>query len=159
MLFDFNKPEKNVTELHLLPSEGFDLKAFNPHGLSYWHDQNTGQIFLYVVTHLVDGEAVEVFEYLSDESALKHVKQIRHQLINAPNDVEAVGHDMFYVTNDHYFDSAMMRLVESYLQLQKATVVFHDGVRNETQLVARDLKFPNGVSTSPDHRYKIVRHT
>lgn len=151
-LFDFNNPDNDLKKLSLSSPHEFNRSAFNPHGISSWQDPNSNRTFLYVVNHLSDGDAIEVFEYLPEDGALKHMKQIQHPLINSPNDVEAVGPDKFYVTNDHYFNSAFMRKMETYLQFAMSSVAFHDESRNETRLVAWSLAYPNGIHLSPDHR-------
>ncbi|XP_062503519.1 serum paraoxonase/arylesterase 1-like isoform X2 [Corticium candelabrum] len=153
-LFNFNDPEANIRKLNILTSNSFNRSSFNPHGISSW--QNEYRTLLYVVNHLSDGEAIEIFEYLPKDGALKHIQQVQHHLINSPNDVEAIGSDMFYVTNDHYFNSPLMRKMETYLQFAISTVAFHDESKNETRLVAWSLPYPNGIHLSLDQRYLYV---
>ena len=151
-LFDFKHPDNDVKKLHLPSTPNFNRSTFNPHGISIWQDPNNKHVLVYVVNHLSDGDAIEVFEYISEDGKMNHVKQIQDPLINSPNDVEAVGPDMFYVTNDHYFNSAFMRKMETYLQFAMSTVAFYNGSTNTTYLVASSLPYPNGIHLSLDHR-------
>ena len=43
LLFDYNAPEKDVTELKF--TDGFDLTNFVPHGISLYQSPETGKYF------------------------------------------------------------------------------------------------------------------
>lgn len=153
LLFDFNKPEDDVKKLNILSSSTFDPQQFNPHGISYWQDPDSGTVWLYVINHLVNGEAIEVFEYIPTEYSLKHIKRIQHPILASPNDLLMISPDSFYFTDDHYFRHHLLKTIEGYLQLPISSVGFYDGETNEARLVASSLKFPNGINMSPDGRY------
>jgi arylesterase/paraoxonase len=157
-LFDFKQPHNNVKNLYIPSTPNFNRSTFNPHGISIWQDPSIKHILVYVVNHLSDGDSVEIFEYIAEDGIMNHVKQIRNPLINSPNDVEAVGSDTFYVTNDHYFNSPFMRKLETYLQLAMSTVAFYDGSTNKAHLVASSLAYPNGIHLSLDYRSVCPLH-
>jgi hypothetical protein len=46
LLFNFNTPEKGVTELAI--SEDFDQSTFHPHGISVIQNEDTGNIGYYI---------------------------------------------------------------------------------------------------------------
>ena len=158
LLFDFNKPENNLHRLHLSSSSSFDPDQFNPHGLSYWQDPNSGTLQLFVVNHLQDGNAIEMFEYHPTEYNLKHIRSIRHPLISSPNDIVAISETSFYFTNDHYFQRHLLKMLEDYLQIPMSSVGFYNGETKEAKYVASSLKFPNGINISPDKRYQDHTH-
>lgn len=120
-------------------------REFNPHGLSLFLTEN-GDTSLFVVNHAAGGHAVEIFDYR--DSTLVHRESIRGELMNSPNDVVAVGPQSFYATNDHGNVTAFGRMLEEYLQLERAYVVYYDG-QNFTK-VANGMAYANGINASRD---------
>jgi arylesterase/paraoxonase len=89
---------------------------------------------------------VEIFEIA--DSALVHRESIAGSLLLSPNDLVAVGPRSFYATNDHGSRSEFGRLLEDYLRLPRANVVYFDGSR--FSVAADGLRYANGINVSPD---------
>jgi len=87
------------------------------------------------------------------ESAGKHPqlslrRRVKDLLIHDANDVTLVGHDSFYVTNDHGSQSQLGKTLETWLLLPRANVVYYDG--NAAKVVATGLNYANGINRSAD---------
>ena len=61
------------------------------------------------------------------ESGLVHRRTLADPLLVSPNDVLAVGPDQLYVTNDHGSEGGIARMLEDYLRLPNANVLYFDG--------------------------------
>ena len=129
---------------------------FHPHGISLYADAS-GRRTLFVISH--PGEplfgpaeadqpphVVEVFDVEGDR--LIHRTRLVDDSMISPNDLVAVDHERFYFTNDHGSRGAAMRMLEDFLRLPWANVVYYDG--NEYCEVADGLNYANGINLSPD---------
>jgi len=130
------------------------LTDIRPHGISLYVDDD-GNRSLFVINHGDGGQRVEVFSL--EDGDLVHQRTLRGPGLNSPNNLHAVSHDQFYVTNDHGNTSDWGQTLESYLRLPLANVVFFDG--NEFTEVASGLRFANGINQSPDGRTIYVAGT
>ncbi len=127
-------------------------KDFQPHGISFWSDDQHKQLF--VVSHRKNGdEAVEIFDVLSNGN-LAHKKTVMFDAMHSPNDVQPIGVNSFYATNDSGGKNSVTSKVLSYLGAKVSSVVFYDGKMGQT--VATDLSFANGINISPDKRFVYV---
>ena len=128
-------------------------EEFNPHGIGLWIGKNGKSLF--VVNHRQDGHFVEIFDF--KDNRLIHRESIQGALMHSPNDVIPVGPRAFYVTNDHGNRSELGRVVEEYLQLARALVLYYDG--DDFRIVAEGLAYSNGINLSPDGKTIYVAAT
>ncbi|PWR21778.1 strictosidine synthase family protein [Zavarzinia compransoris] len=137
-------------------------ETFHPHGISLWTDPATGERSLFVVNHIQGGlneigiSRVEIFGIAEDGRLTPRGGVIGAEM-NSPNDVLAVGPNQFYASNDHGSTTGLGILLENYLQLPRATVVYYDG-KGFTR-VADGIRFANGLGLSPDGRQFYVAET
>ncbi|MGM0404023.1 MAG: strictosidine synthase family protein [Thermodesulfobacteriota bacterium] len=129
-------------------------KEFHPHGISLYKTEK-GETLLFVINHTTAGSFVEIFEYRNNR--LDHRESIGHPLMFSPNDLVAVGPRRFYATNDHGNASKWGRILEEYLQLARAYVVYFDG--NKMEIAAKRFKYANGINTSIDGKRVYVATT
>lgn len=147
--------DRPAEPVNLTPDAGIH---FRPHGISM-HVGGDGRTTLFVVNHPgetrfgappepLEGPAhtIEVFDLVGGR--LVHRRQLADPLLVGPNDIVAVDHERFYVTNDHGTRPGLMRKVEDYLRLPWADVVYYDG--REFRRVAEGLSYANGIQLSPD---------
>ncbi len=132
---------------------------FHPHGIGL-HAPGGKPTTLYVVNHPrgdvhgdVAGEGpahtVEVFDV--DGPSLRHRRTIADsELLIAPNDVTSVGLDRLYVSNDHGSGDKTQRMLEDYLRMRRAHLLYFDGERF-TRLPGT-YRYANGIEASPDGR-------
>ncbi|XP_072017969.1 serum paraoxonase/arylesterase 2-like [Amphiura filiformis] len=151
-MFDFNKPEKNITKLTMTGE--LNIKDLAPHGFSLWTDKDTGKVTIFVVNHgstTFGNESVEVFEFEQKTTSVHHIKTIRDSQFKRLNDIVATSSKTFYATNDcKYFQSGHKWGIESLLQTRFGNVVYYGGTM--VQVVASGYVLPNGINLSPDHR-------
>lgn len=136
--------------------------AFHPHGISLWTDPATGARSLFVVNHMEGGvptagmTRVEIFG-IAEDGSLDHRGGVIGGEMNSPNDVLAVGPNSFYFSNDHGSETYLGFMLESFLMLPRANVVYYDG--KEFRRVADGIAFANGLGLSPDGRLLHVAET
>ena len=61
-----------------------------------------------------------------------------------------LGHDKFYVANDHYFSNVLLSIIEIFYPLKWGNVVFFDG--KHAKLVADHLHFADGITIDASGR-------
>jgi arylesterase/paraoxonase len=138
--------DPTATPVNLTPDAGID---FQPHGISLWVGEDSLD-FLFVVNHPAPASGkpthtIEIFAVQADR--LQHVRSLTDpELLVMPNDIVAVGPQQFYLTNTHGSAPGMLQTLETYLRLQRATVLFFDG--NAFRVALDGLLFPNGINTS-----------
>lgn len=143
-------PEAGLTKLAGTPRD------FHPHGLSLYRGGD-GRLTLMAVNHEASGEqAIEIFAVTVADGAAKLVStgHIEGGLLISPNDLVAVSPTQFYVTNDHGSTSGFGRMLETWLLLPRANVLYFDG--NYFQQVAKDLIFANGINVGRDGSHIYV---
>ncbi|XP_053385522.1 serum paraoxonase/arylesterase 2-like isoform X2 [Mercenaria mercenaria] len=153
LLFNFNTPEKGVTELSF--DEDFDQSTFHPHGISVIQNKDTGKITLFVVNHTPDEDRIERFEFIEEKMMLEHELSYIDEAINIANDVAATSENSFYFTNYCYSRSSLGYLIEAIvLLLPWGNVVYFDGAHYSE--VVDGLLMPNGILLSKDKKYAYV---
>ncbi|TNE59438.1 MAG: hypothetical protein EP340_02820 [Alphaproteobacteria bacterium] len=160
-LIDPRAPEAGFTALGLAAQ--LEGRRFYPHGLSLYRD-DTGRTTLMVINHPSETEnRIEIFDLFEEEVDGIPVRQVAFRrsvedaLIHSPNDLQAVGHDAFYVSNDHGPGGRFMRALDDYVPLSRGTLVYFDGA---TARVAADgFSYANGVAVSADGRELVVGET
>ncbi|KAK2150989.1 hypothetical protein LSH36_380g02042 [Paralvinella palmiformis] len=148
-LIDLNNPddEPKFVTIHNYPGNHSDLDF---HGLSSWVDDQTGEVFVFLVNHLLTKSVVEIFQYIEDEVSLNHIRTCEDDSFHLLNDVVAVDKQSFYVTNYLYWRGSVASKIEMFLMLKWGSVLFYDG---EKSRVVRDgLFMTNGINKSPDNR-------
>jgi arylesterase/paraoxonase len=131
-------------------------EKFRPHGVSLFVGDD-GRRTLMVVNHPgEDQHTVEIFD-LSTDNILTLRKTVSDPLIVSPNDVAAVSHDAFYVTNDHDRSGADGRSMAALFASEITTVVHYDGTM--AKVVADGLALANGVAVSGDQNKVYVTET
>lgn len=68
---------------------------------------------------------IELFHHVLHSSTAHHVRSILHPLIQTPNDIYADSPTSFYVTNDHFYRSGLLRLVEDVWPSAKWSNIIH----------------------------------
>ncbi|MEN8250060.1 MAG: SMP-30/gluconolactonase/LRE family protein [Bacteroidota bacterium] len=134
-----------------LPSDYPD--EFNPHGISLL--KKDGNIYLFAVNHNNKGHFIEVFKFQDDR--LEHLKSYSHDRMCCPNDVVATDLDKFYVTNDHGSGEGIMRIVEDYLRIPRASIFYYDG--NDFIKEAAPFHYANGINISKDGKRLFLTTT
>lgn len=101
--------------------------TFVTHGIDIIPDPSSkNSIFIFAVNHFPNPEFVasrrehitkshsriELFRHEIGSSTAKHIRTIRHEKIETPNDIFAVSPTEFYVTNDHFYREGLMRELE-----------------------------------------------
>ncbi|HYQ90539.1 MAG TPA: SMP-30/gluconolactonase/LRE family protein [Candidatus Competibacteraceae bacterium] len=147
--YDLTSPTAHL--IHL--TQNFTAE-FHPHGLSLWIG-DSGERLLFVINHHPQEHSVDIFDYRA--GALTYRQSIRSALMTSPNDVVAVGPNRFYVTNDHGNVSPWGRTLEEYLRLERAYVLYYDGM--QFRKVASSLAMANGITVSPDGHTLYVAAT
>ena len=147
-LFDFNKPDENVTELKI-ESDTLDNDVFDPHGMDIIEE--TGNVKVYVVNHHLE-ESVEVFIFNKDNrKVLKHVKTIRDENFVCLNDITLLDENSFYVTNYLRFCKLFHSfIVEYFLSLPTATIVYYS--LGKSSIVFSGENMLNGISLDNDRK-------
>lgn len=151
-------PELGVTRLSGTP------KDFHPLGIDLYRDAH-GELTLMAVNRRHEGQpSIDIFDVAvtkgADGSAsakLSERTSIRSSEIFSPNDVLAVGRNRFYVTNDHMSRTAFGNLLETYLQLPRANIVYYNGAF--PRVAANGLRYANGLARSADGTRLYVAET
>ncbi len=152
-VMDLNEP---ATQMTLRPITPLTPDGFRPHGIALYKGED-GRRTLMAVNHPGNDEhSVEIFD-LSDDDVLTHRATVSDPAIVSPNDVAAVSHDAFYVTNDHDEPGESGRMMAALFASQITTVVYWDGV--EARVVADELALANGVAVSDDQSFVYVTET
>jgi len=128
--------------IHLTPDASDN---FHPHGISLYVDEN-GRDALFVINHEGGRHRIEIYNL--KDGQLSRRKTISDPMLISPNDLVAVGPDRFYVSNDHRYDSDIMKVIEDILQLRRSNVVYYDGSRFTE--VASGIGYANGLNVSAD---------
>ncbi|XP_040208240.1 serum paraoxonase/arylesterase 2-like isoform X1 [Rana temporaria] len=151
LLVDLNNDVLHPKPLQL--SEVIDASSFNPHGLSVYIDERDGTVYLFVVNHPIPdyNSCIEIFKFDEKKNYLLHLKTIKHPLLQSVNDIVAVGPESFYATNDYYFESVPMKIVEGFFGLKWTNVVYYSP-RNVRE-VAPGLYSGNGIAISNDKKF------
>lgn len=126
---------------------------FHPLGLAIDLKRN----LILVINLPFDSEtaAVEVFSIEDGAETLVHQRTIRHPNLYTPNalhildnaDMEGSdGTPSFFFSNDHYFQTKLLKLIENTAVLPISNVMFYDARVQQASPVVSGLAFANGVS-------------
>jgi arylesterase/paraoxonase len=129
---------------------------FHPHGISL-NRAADGTLTLFAINHRGDGtSSVDSFLARDENGALRlhEIGSIEGGLLISPNAIAAVDQNRFYLVNDHTSQTAFGRMLDDWLILPRANVLYFDGV--VLRVVAERLNAPAGVALSPDGRFVYV---
>jgi len=147
--YDLTAPQPTLAKLTSGPGPDFQ-----PHGISLYIDPE-GRDALFVINHSGGTHKVEIYDLKPD--GLVHRRTVKDSALISPNDIVAVGRNRFYATNDHRFTGGLLKIVEDYLKLPLANVVFFDG--RDFQVAADGIGYANGINLSPHGRKLYVAGT
>ena len=148
--FDYNNPDENVTELRII-SDTINVNDFSPHGMDIL-ENDKGVIKLYVVSHILDEESVEVFLYdPSEPTILRHHDTIKDATFANLNDLTLVAEDEFYATNMLAYRqiSKLFYTIEPLFQMRTGNVV-HYKKGSGGKIVVDKLQMANGITSNAD---------
>ncbi|OAA67769.1 serum paraoxonase/arylesterase family protein [Akanthomyces lecanii RCEF 1005] len=104
--------------------EGFS-GPFVTHGIDIIDDPKTEPgkaIFIFAVNHRPNeaqdqlapkaDSVIELFHHTIGADTARHIRTIKHDLIQMPNDILALTPTSFLVTNDHFYREGLMRVIE-----------------------------------------------
>jgi arylesterase/paraoxonase len=142
--------EPHPTRLSGTPSD------FHPHGISLARAVDGTQT-LFAINHRSDGtSSIDSFDVAMKDGqiVLHEIGSIEGGALVSPNAIAAVDRSRFYVTNDHTSRTRLGRLLDDWLLLPRANVLYFDGA--VFRVVAERLNAPAGAVLSPDERYLYV---
>jgi len=148
---DLKEPSENW---HLVPMKTGAVASFRPHGIGLFIAED-GQRSLSVVNHPANGPDEVVVFMVDSKGMLEYHRTISDPLMADLNDVQPVGQDSFYATNDH--GTTPSTALQDFLVLDRASLVYFDGAR--AVIAAGDLTYANGVNVSPDGEEIYVAET
>lgn len=150
-VFDPARPDLGFVELTALVEGGVGPVDFRPHGLSLYTAPH-GAKTLMVINH-PQGEqsTVEVYDVVEPATAedlpsLAYRVTVTSPSLISPNDLVALDAVRFYATNDHGWKHPRLSVLEDYLRLNVASVVYFDGEVFSQALGG--LTFANGIEVS-----------
>jgi len=147
---DMNLPRESRG---LLPVTANMPEEFRPLGISLYTAPD-GARRLFAVNHPSGApQRVEIFD-IADDNTLSHVKTVMDPLLVSLNNVQAVGPEAFYVTNDHITLNQFKNSLGDILLLRRGNVAYYDGA--DVRIVTKPMQFPNGINMSPDGNFIYV---
>ncbi|WP_446831436.1 hypothetical protein [Candidatus Foliamicus sp.] len=119
----------------------------HPHGMSLYQDAD-GTTRLFVINHPLerggeDPEQVEIYERRED-GLLHHLRSVTSDLLNSPNDLQALGPEQFVAVNDTGATTGFQRLQEFLFGAGLAKAVHFDG--QSMQVAAERLAGGAGIA-------------
>lgn len=132
------KPQCQTFKSARLAFENFN-GPFVTHGIDVIDDpQDSAAVYIFAVNHLPNPDftpnspnspaarsQIELFHHTLHSTTVQHVRSIRHPLIQTPNDIYAASPTSFYVTNDHFYRSGLLRFIEDIWPSAKWTNIIH----------------------------------
>lgn len=154
--YDLARPSAGFVELTASGVGGEGPADFRPHGLSLYTAPD-GAKTLMVINHPQGEEStVEIYDldYEGSEIAdgneqmpsLVYRMTVASPSLISPNDLVALDAVRFYATNDHGSKHPKARMLEDYLRLNMASVVYFDGEVFTTALGG--LTYANGIEVN-----------
>ncbi|CAO1624842.1 unnamed protein product [Sympodiomycopsis kandeliae] len=140
---------------HGLNGEG----SLTVHGMGTWKDPHSNMLRLFIVNHRPPVDAltgaiqveaatkqganstIEIFETELGSDTARHIRTVAHPLIMTPNDVDGIGPDSFYVTNDHHVKKGHSKILDMIFPL--TNVVHCD--EHSCKEALKGIKFANGI--------------
>ena len=146
-LFDFNKPNENVTELKI-QSENLDLDFFQPLGMDILEKNDDVKVF--VVNHAAASIEIFLFDKMKRQ-ILKHLQTITNEKFVCLNDITLLDENNFYVTNFAQFCKyPPIMMAEFFLQLPTSNIIHFES--GETKNVVSGESLLNGITLGIDKK-------
>lgn len=152
--------QSTPTEIKFTDNYLEDHPHFNPHGISYWVDETTDEILLYVICHWEDHrDSVDMFLYDPKSLSVKFLKRFHDALLSNLNNLVVIGREEFYTTRWHYFTNSILFQIEQLFRLPLNSVVYYDGNRETGRVVIDGLRSCNGINKANNGRYIYVANS
>ncbi|KAM0456741.1 hypothetical protein ACHAPV_007031 [Trichoderma viride] len=134
--------DPKTLKAQVLELEGFS-GPFVTHGIDVIDDPKKSKgeaVYIFAVNHRPNpkhygenGDAnapqcysvIELFHHVVGSGKARHVRTIWHPLITTPNDIFAMSPTSFLVTNDHYFKTGLLRMMEDVMPMIARTNTIH----------------------------------
>ncbi|KAM0790471.1 hypothetical protein ACM66B_003347 [Microbotryomycetes sp. NB124-2] len=157
-------------------------KDFHPLGIRFTEDKSR----LFVINHERLESTVEVFQLSTTTPGLpmtaRYLMTIKHSSLNAPNAIQPVSSNSFFISHDHKCNKRSTRLVDNVLNFYETIfarpwsridfVTFDDPSSSDASVddddtevlatnvrvktVANDIAFANGIAYSPSSQLFAV---
>ncbi|PVI06617.1 calcium-dependent phosphotriesterase [Periconia macrospinosa] len=145
-IYDYAQQNPPKGELRAIILKNFEISdSFHPLGIEYDHIAST----LYVVNHALSGSRIEVFTVDFPSATATHTQTFKHELLHTPNSIHSLGNGKLYITNDHYFPSAVSPIlskIETFSGLPGGTVTYIDINDPQAARVVARVPFANGIA-------------
>ena len=148
-LYDIKNNQSNLINL----TSELDFE-FHPHGISIFENKD-GSTKILAINHTIGGHSIEVFKLINNK--LVYLKTIKDKLLVSPNDLVLLNENQFYLTNDHGSGLNTCKIIEDFMQLSNANVLFFDGAKFVK--VIDNLSYANGINISRDKNLIYLTET
>ncbi len=147
-IFSYNVENKTLKILQR-KNEPQNL-AFHPQGIDY------KKPYLFVILYggilSAKWHAVVIYEFKDDALIFKTLFQ--HPMLISPNDIKAISHNQFFITNDMQNRGSFWEYFSTiYLGFSKGSVLLCDIETVNCSYVYKDIGFPNGIEIYNDKLY------
>lgn len=158
--------------------------SFMTHGIDVIDDPDTAPgkaVYIFAVNHRPNAKyygperdekahkadsVVEVFHHEIGKKTARHIRTVKHELIETPNDVLALSPTSFLVTNDHFYREGTMRLIEDlvaystwsttiYAQFERINADEQESDRVQASVALRGIQNNNGIGRGR-HENEVV---
>jgi len=145
-LATFDTPLFTQGSIHVIDPKTFKSKRlafenfkdpFFSHGIDVLTDpEDTGAVYIFAISHPPNPDypesshehaasRVEIFRHVLGSETIKHLRTVRSELINTPNDIYAESPTSFFVTDDHYYRDGILRSIEDIFPSAKWSSTRH----------------------------------
>jgi len=145
-LATFDTPLFTQGSIHVIDPKTFKSKRlafenfkdpFFSHGIDVLTDpEDTGAVYIFAISHPPNPDypesshehaasRVEIFHHVLGSETIKHLRTVRSELINTPNDIYAESPTSFFVTDDHYYRDGILRSIEDIFPSAKWSSTRH----------------------------------
>lgn len=101
---------------------------------------------------------IELFHHVVGSGKAKHLRTIWHPLITTPNDIFAMSPTSFLVTNDHYFRTGLLRLMEDLMPIIARTNTIHVQFQDLKPVKSDDAGVHASVALDKLHNLNGIGH-
>ncbi|KAH9811993.1 hypothetical protein DFH28DRAFT_1177728 [Melampsora americana] len=163
-----NQIKENLYSLDL---ERFPIESdFHPLGIEL-HSIDRFTARLFVVNHRGDRSVIEVFEVRLPKEDQIQVKiewvlTLSDRLLKTPNSIIALSSNSLLISNDHFIDrrqyglfGSLLHTIETLFRLPGGNLIlfeFEDHGFQSTQILIKNLTFPNGIILNQDRSILII---
>ncbi|OAA53846.1 serum paraoxonase/arylesterase family protein [Cordyceps fumosorosea ARSEF 2679] len=151
-----------------LQFQGFS-GPFVTHGIDVIDDPAAAPgaaVFVFAVNHRPNAaqdplapkadSVIELFRHVIGTSTARHIRTIKHDLVQMPNDILALSPTSFLVTNDHFYREGAMRIIEDvysgavwsntiYVEFENGAAKQHETAGVQANVALTGLHNNNGL--------------